>query len=179
VAAAALSQPARGLRRVPTPASEPPYDEAATPRRAVLTPSQLALPFPHPTRPAEFPRPHLRLVPDPPAELPAPPAALPALRTWAETAALAIAQILTGERAPGSFRSAVVPEVYDLLSRKAALAARGPRFRAALRAVRVCCPARGIAEVTTVVHGLPRPRAVAFRLEARRTRWVCTELELG
>jgi hypothetical protein len=101
------------------------------------------------------------------------------LKEWAETAAMAIAQILTGERPPGPFRSAVVPEVYSLLSRKAVLAARGPRQRAVLRTVHVCCPARGIAEVATVVHGLVRPRALAFRLEARRTRWVCTALELG
>jgi len=29
------------------------------------------------------------------------------------------------------------------------------------------------------VHGLARPKALAFRLEARRTRWICTALELG
>jgi hypothetical protein len=92
---------------------------------------------------------------------------------------MAIAQILTGERPPGPFRQAVVPEVYALLSRRAALAPTGPRQRAVLRTVHVCCPARGVAEVVTVVHGLSRPKALAFRLEARRTRWICTALELG
>jgi hypothetical protein len=179
VAAAALSTVKLGPHRVPTPATEPPYDEPVIPLPAAVAPMQLALPFPRPSRLREVPRPKLRLVPDPPLDPPSAAADPPALKTWAETAAMHIAQILTGERPPGPFRSAVVPEVYDLLSRKAALAVRGPRHRATLRTVHICCPARGIAEVATVIHGLARPRALAFRLEARRTRWLCTALELG
>lgn len=173
--------PARGpavetrLALVPAPVCEPPYDDEGVvvplPVRPAPMPGSLTLPFPPPVRTP--PRPALRLVPEPAVE------ALPPVRLWARTTATAIAQILTGERPASALRSAVVPEVYDLLRRKAALAARSPRHRALLRAVHVCCPAPGTAEVTTVVHGIPRPRAVAFRLEVRQTRWVCTVLELG
>ncbi|HVE25626.1 MAG TPA: Rv3235 family protein [Sporichthya sp.] len=178
VAAAARNQQKPGPHCVPVPATEPPYDDVVVPLPVRPAPdATLPLPFPHPDRPRDVPRPQLRLVPDPPA--PAGAVAAPTLRNWAETAAMAIAQILTGERPPGRFRQAVVPEVYALLSRRAALAPTGPRQRAVLRAVHVCCPARGVAEVVTVVHGLARPKALAFRLEARRTRWICTALELG
>ncbi|MBA3744332.1 Rv3235 family protein, partial [Sporichthya sp.] len=106
-------------------------------------------------------------------------AGLPEVRAWAETLAMAVAQILTGERTASQFRHWSMPEVFDELTRRAALAARAPRRRAVLRAVHVCCPVEGVAEVCTVIHGLLRPRALAFRLEARRTRWVCTALDLG
>lgn len=167
--------------RLPTPATEPPFDDAIPPPRALRVvpaepmPGSLTLPFP-PAVPIRVRRPTLRLVPD--TEVDRAPL-LPELRDWAETTAMAIAQILTGERPPGPLRAAVVPGVYAALSRRAALAAQAPRQRASLRAVQVCSPAHGIAEVVTVVHGLPRPKALAFRLEARRTRWVCTALELG
>ena len=174
VAAAAIRP-----HRLPTPDSEPPYDDPGPVPIRGLAPGAPAVASPlfPPVQPV--PRPALRVVPDPPLESPAPNAGLPAVKAWAETVAMVIAQILSGERPPGPFRQSVPPEIYDLLSRRAALAAQGPRRRAALRAVHVCCPARGIAEVATVVHGLARPRALAFRLEARRTRWVCTALELG
>ncbi|HUR73406.1 MAG TPA: Rv3235 family protein [Sporichthya sp.] len=191
VAAAALSSPARGPYRLPTPATEPPYDEPAVPHLAgphpagprpagpIPTQGTLALTFPAPSGPV-IPRPALRVVPEPALESPPSAAAgLPALKAWGETVAMAVAQILTGERTAAQFRHWAMPEVFDALSRRAALAAQAPRRRARLRAVHVCCPAPGVAEVCTVVHGLARPRALAFRLEARRTRWVCTVLELG
>lgn len=172
--------------RLPAPATEPPYDEPAalqvtSPRPVGPIPIQgtLALDFVLPSGAEAIPRPALRVVPEPPVE-PAPAGAeLPAVRAWAEMLAMAVAQILTGERTAAQFRHWAIPEVFDALSRRAALAARGPRRRAVLRAVHVCCPAQEIAEVCTVIHGLARPRALAFRLEARRTRWVCTALDLG
>ncbi len=176
--AAAATRP----HRLPAPATEPPYDEHPVPRPLrpeAATQGTLALTFTLPSGVASDPRPALRLVPDPPVEpLPAT-AGLPAVKAWADTCALAIAQILTGERAPGQLRQWAMPEVFDALARRAALATSAPRRRATLRAVHICCPARGVAEITTVIHGLARPKALAFRLEARRTRWVCTALELG
>lgn len=169
-------------RRLPVPATEPPYDEQsiAGPLHPVAaTQGTLALSFAPPAGTATGPRPALHLVPDPPPDAVLPPAGLPTLAAWADTIALAIAQVLTGERTAGQLRPWTMPEVFDVLARRASLAAGAPRRRAALRSVNVCCPARGIAEVCTVVHGLARPRALAFRLEARRNRWVCTELELG
>jgi hypothetical protein len=171
VAAAAIRP-----HRLPAPATEPPYDEPSLPRPLGPTPTQgtLALTFP----PRELVRPALRVVPDPPLEALPAAAGLPAVKAWAETVAMAIGQILTGERTAAQFKHWALPEVADALSRRAALAARGQRRRAVLRAVHVCMPAEGVAEVCTVVHGLARPRALAFRLEARRARWVCTALDL-
>ncbi len=177
--------------RLPAPATEPPYDEPAGPRLVgpgpagpepagpVPTQGTLALNFVLPSGAPALPRPRLRVVPEPPVEAPPPEAGLPAVKAWAETVALALAQILGGERTAAQFRHWSVPEVFDLVARRAALATQGQRRRAILRAVHVCCPAEGVAEVCTVIHGLSRPRALAFRLEARRTRWVCTALDLG
>lgn len=182
VAAAAIRP-----HRLPAPATEPPYDEPAIPRLAgprqggsASTQGTLALNFALPSGVPAVPRPALRVVPEP--ALDPPPVAgagLPTVKAWAETVAMAVAQILAGERSPVQFRHWAVPEVFDALSRRAALAAQAPRRRAVLRAVHICCPAQGVAEVCTVIHGLARPRALAFRLEARRTRWVCTVLDLG
>ena len=188
VAAAAFRPPsslpsslAAGLHRLPAPATEPPYDEHPVPRPTeptAATQGTLALTFTLPSGVATEPRPALRLVPDP-VQAPPDTAGLPAVKAWADTLAMAIAQVLTGERTPGQLRQWAMPEVFDVLARRAALATQAPRRRASLRAVHLCCPARGIAEISTVVHGLARPKALAFRLEARRTRWVCTALELG
>ncbi len=168
------------LRRLPAPATEPPYDEfpvlPVAPVNAVQ--GTLALTFTLPSGVPAAPTPVLRVVAEPPVE-DFGDETLPPLRCWADTLAMAIAQILTGERTPGQFRQWTLPEVFDVLARHAALAAARPRRRAALRAVRICSPAAGVAEVTTVVHGLTRPKALAFRLESRRSRWLCTALEVG
>jgi hypothetical protein len=180
VAAAAIRP-----HRLPAPATEPPYDEPSLPRPAAQPPTQpstqgtLALSFAPRSAPIVPARPALRVVPDPPEEPPAIAAGLPAVKAWAETVAMAMAQILTGERTAAQFKHWALPEVVDALSRRAALAAQGQRRRAVLRAVHVCMPTEGVAEICTVVHGLARPRALAFRLETRRARWVCTALDLG
>ena len=189
VAAAAIRPPSSApaspqarLQRLPLPATEPPYDENPGLRPVALgaaVQGTLALTFTPASGVGTDRRPTLRLVPDPPVEPPPAGAGLPAVKAWADTLAMAVAQILTGERTATQLRQWAMPEVFDVLARRAALAAQGPRRRAALRAVHICCPARGVAEISTVIHGLARPKALAFRLEARRTRWVCTALELG
>ncbi len=174
-------------RRLPAPATEPPFDEHPPARAAVVLPTQavqgtLALDFTLSSGVLARPRATLRLVPDPAPEEPSFPAAgLPPVDEWSHTVAVAIAQILSGERSASQFLHWASPEVLARLGRRAALAASlgGPRRRAVLRAVHICRPALGVVEVSTVVHGLLRPRALAFRLEARRSRWVCTALDIG
>lgn len=178
-------------RRLPAPATEPPFDEYPAAGVPLDLPSQavqgtLALTFTLPSGVPAVPgaalRPGLRVVQDPvPHEPPSQAPGLPSVDEWSHTVAMAIAQIISGERSAAQFLHWASPEVLAKLGRRAALAASlgGSRRRAALRAVHVCCPALGVAEVSTVVHGLLRPRAVAFRLEARRSRWVCTELDIG
>lgn len=178
-------------RRLPAPATEPPFDDHPVIGAAAVLPGQavqgtLALTFTLPSGvpavPSRSLQAGLRLVPDPvPDEPPSQAPGLPSVDEWSHTVAMAIAQILSGERSAAQFLHWASPEVLARLGRRAALAATlgGPRRRAVLRAVHVCSPALGVAEVSTVVHGLMRPRALAFRLEARRSRWVCTELDIG
>jgi hypothetical protein len=46
-----------------------------------------------------------------------------------------------------------------------------------VRSVHVCEPADGVAEVSVVIAGGERPRALALRIEGWRGRWVCTALD--
>lgn len=170
-----------GPRRLPTPITEPPFDDPAGmgPPSVPATQGALALEFVLPSGVPAVPRPTLRLVPEQSAARPGRP--LPDVTDWAHTIAIAVGEILTGARSAVPFSQWATPEVVAKLGRRAAIAGRlrGPRRRTTVRAVHVCMPTEGIAEISTVVHGLSRPRALAFRLEARRERWVCTELELG
>jgi hypothetical protein len=50
---------------------------------------------------------------------------------------------------------------------------------AAVRSVRACEPAEGVAELCATLQVGPRARAVAMRLEAHNHRWRCTRLQLG
>lgn len=162
-------------RRVPAPATEPPFD-GPEPRLAVSAlQGTLALQF----RDGP-PRPGLHLVPEvePDPDL----SGLPSAYQWAESVARGIAEILAGSRPASQFRQWCTPEVFATIGRRGALAAAATGCatrRAAPGVIHVCCPARAVAEVSTVVHGLARPKALAFRIEARSTRWVCTALELG
>jgi hypothetical protein len=62
-----------------------------------------------------------------------------------------------------------------------AIAAGTPHWlhRAALRSMRVCEPATGVAEISVAVEVRGRVRAIALRLEDFRGRWRCTRLQLG
>ena len=105
---------------------------------------------------------------------------LPDARAWSVALAVTVLEVLSGRRPAGQLSRWLDEPVL------AALAARLPRRRAGslspaptLRSVRVQHPGPGVAEVA--VHGRLGERAVpvAFRLEARSERWLCTALELG
>jgi hypothetical protein len=156
-------------RLVPAPTVEPPFDaDHAIPR----LPRQAPLPL-------SF---------DLPSGLPAVPGAAPPAgtgdhsagdpRRWAATFAQALVETLTGSRSAAQLAAWTTPPVHSLVERRARLAtARAPRTR--LGRLHLCRPMPDVVEAGVAVHGAGRARAMAFRLEARAGRWVCTALELG
>jgi hypothetical protein len=103
---------------------------------------------------------------------------------WAARLAQAVLEVVAAERPVTQLTSWVQPEVYRRLERRHNLAARRvdlsrPRGRAAdqVRSVHVCHPTAEVAEVSIVTKGTDRSRALALRLEWRKGRWLCTELD--
>lgn len=168
--------------RLPAPGTEPPYDERLVPAPAphaevTQTQGTLALALGPPADPT--PKPTLRLVPKGGED--ASGVRRPAARAWAVTVAHGLAEILAGTRPAVQFQQWSTPDVFALVARKARVVARAGASarRAATGTIHVCCPTGDAIEVSTVLLATPRPRALAFRLESRGERWVCTALELG
>ncbi|MEI8409226.1 MULTISPECIES: Rv3235 family protein [unclassified Kribbella] len=111
---------------------------------------------------------------------------LPDPRAWGGRLAQAVSEVLAGDRPISQLVRFTDETVFADLSRRVRLlgltttaTARGAKERSSLRSVRVCTPAREIAEVAAHVRHGERSRAIALRLEIRRNRWVCTALEIG
>jgi hypothetical protein len=98
---------------------------------------------------------------------------------WATAFARAVAETLAGHRPPGALGPFVSSEVREVLHRRPVPGPRRPPA-AGLPAHRVHlqCVAPGVVEANTVLRG-DRVRAMAFRMEVRRGRWICTALEIG
>jgi hypothetical protein len=170
---------------VPAPALEPPFDADHPPR------------LPRQTRQAPLP-----LSFDVPADLLSPPATSHAGPVapgadephaddpgrWSATFAQALAETLTGVRPAAQLGAWTTRPVQGLVERRAILsraATAGDRSvrreasRARLGRLHICRPNPTAVETTVALHCAGRTRALAFRLEARDGRWVCTALELG
>ena len=163
------------LRRLPVPASEPPYDDERTGTRGAGVPAvqgtlalAFLLPSGLPTTPVAPPE--LRLVPArPEAEeqadavdfgpQPTATADLPEARGWAGRFAQALVEVLAGDRPLAQLVRWTSSAVYDEVSGLIA----GP----------------GVAEICALVRRGARSTAVALRLEGLDGRWQCTALELG
>ncbi|MCE1178892.1 MAG: Rv3235 family protein [Micrococcales bacterium] len=114
---------------------------------------------------------------------------LPSPREWSAHLAQALVEVMAGARPCVQVLRWTSPEVYAVVSRRGAVAARrgaarrGPArtYRARVRSVHVCEPADGVAEVAAVVLDGTRVRALAMRLEADRDRgrWQVTALQVG
>jgi hypothetical protein len=107
-------------------------------------------------------------------------AGLPDARAWSVALAVTLLEVLTARRPSSQLSRWLTQEVLDGLGGR--LPRRGPALPAApvaLQSVRVQYPRPGVAEVS--VHGRigDRSLAMALRLEAQQTRWLCTALELG
>lgn len=108
------------------------------------------------------------------------------LRARAARFALAVAEVVVGDRPSSQLLRWVTPAVFDEVSGLAEAAAhrtdadtRSRTERPRLLSVRVYRPSSGAAEVCGHVRHGGRGRALALRLEVRRERWVCTALQLG
>lgn len=189
--------PVPTLRRLPVPASEPPYDDEA-PGRGPDAPAcagvqgTLALAFVLPSGVPAAPAapPGLHLVPPPEAfqdadavdfgPQPTPSAALPEARGWAGRFAQAVVEVLAGDRPLAQLVRWTTGEVYDeVADRVVSAGGPAPAPRGVVRSLHVSQPADGVAEVAALVRRGARSTAVALRLEGLDGRWQCTALELG
>jgi len=178
---AAVPPPLRILRARPC---EPRYDDELpeSARAAPATDGALALTLPvGDTRQRER---RLRLLAPPPDD--EPPGDLPPLpaRPWLGRLVQAVNEVLGGERPLSQLAPHLSPEVYAGLDRSLNRDGRPPGGRRppaipAVRALRVCEPRPGVAEVAAVVRHGARMRALALRLEAGDGRWRCTVLQVG
>jgi hypothetical protein len=112
---------------------------------------------------------------------------LPDPRQWAGHLAQAVVEVMAGSRSAPQLVRWTTPEVYAVVARRAALAARRaaaaghgrPRRRAVVRQVLVCEPADGVAEASVVVVDGERVRALAMRLTGLDGRWRLEALQVG
>ncbi|WP_130382389.1 Rv3235 family protein [Kribbella sp. VKM Ac-2569] len=112
--------------------------------------------------------------------------ALPEVRVWGARLAQAVSEVLAGDRPISQLVRFTDDVVFMELNRRVRMLGmnstagiRGAKEKSMVRSVRVFMPDPCIAEVAAHVRHGQRSRAVAFRLEVRRNRWVCTALELG
>ncbi|MFF0344284.1 Rv3235 family protein [Kribbella sp. NPDC004875] len=111
---------------------------------------------------------------------------LPEVRAWGGRLAQAVSEVLAGDRPISQLVRFTDDSVFLELNRRVRLlglnstaVSRGAREKSQVRSVRVFMPEPQIAEVAAHVRHGDRSRALAFRLEIRRNRWVCTALEIG
>lgn len=161
---------APGLRLLPAPCSEPPYDDERPDGR------------PLPLRPTAIgPRP-LRVVPpldDDWADDRTPVSDLPAAQPFAHALVQRLLEVLAGLRPLTQLQRDTSMEVYDDLERVLTSRPRpgGPRPDGrSVRSVRVQQRPEGIAEVSATVRRGSRYGALALRLEGVNGAWRCTEL---
>jgi hypothetical protein len=111
---------------------------------------------------------------------------LPEPGPWAGQIAQAIVEVMSGLRPAPQVVRWTTPQVYAVIARRGALAARrraaGSRVvaqRALVRSVHVCEPADGVAECSVVVSDAARVRAMALRLTGQDGRWRVEALQIG
>ncbi|MGW7683575.1 Rv3235 family protein [Kribbella sp. NPDC054772] len=120
------------------------------------------------------------------AQTSAVPVGVPEARAWGGRLAQAVSEVLAGDRPISQLVRFTDDSVFMELNRRVRLlglnstaVSRGAREKSTVRSVRVFMPEPWIAEVAAHVRHGDRSRAIAFRLEIRRNRWVCTALEIG
>jgi hypothetical protein len=189
-------------RRIPGPATEPPYDdERGFDTDSSLTDGALALDISSSITVAEpaveelSVERHLRVVEEQgskrPSEdpffapQPTPRGALPDPKSWCGRFVQALVEVLSGDRPSAQLLRWTNERVYaDVVARVRALggapvAGRGGRGRVLVRSVHICEPRDGVAEAAIHVRHGGRSRAVAVRVEGLDGRWRCTALKLG
>jgi uncharacterized protein DUF6459 len=100
--------------------------------------------------------------------------------------AQAVSEVLAGDRPISQLVRFTDDEVFMELNRRVRLlglnttaTTRGAKEKSSVQSVRVFMPEPFVAEVAAHVRRGDRSRAIALRMEIRRSRWVCTALEIG
>jgi len=107
---------------------------------------------------------------------------LPDPEAWARRLITAIMEAMDGLRPSNQLNRWVDPAIRDRIARRGLQARqRNQRPGGALvvRAVRVCEPVDGIAEVAAVIGYRSSVRALALRMSGVDGRWLITALEIG
>jgi hypothetical protein len=161
-----------GLRLLPAPCSEPPYDDERPGGRAL------------PLRPRALGNRPLRIVPPLPTDdwsVPSrtPAADLPPAQPFAHALVQRLLEVLAGVRPLAQLQRDTTLEVYGELERVVTTRPRtnGPRPNGrSVRSIHVQQRPEGIAEVSATVRRGVRYGAVALRLEGVEGSWRCTEI---
>lgn len=109
-------------------------------------------------------------------------AQLPDAEVWARRIITAVLEACDGTRSAGQLTKWLVPEVRERVARRGLLArrrAQRPHRAPRVRTLLTCHPADGVCEVSAVVQGEGRVRALALRMCGVDGRWLVTALELG
>lgn len=109
-------------------------------------------------------------------------AALPDPDAWARRLITAIVETMDGLRPPNQLNRWVSPDIRDRINRRGILARQRrqrPSGPPRVRALQVCEPVDGVAEVAAVIGHRARVRALALRMTGIDGRWLITALELG
>jgi Family of unknown function (DUF6459) len=175
---AALPQPIPERRVVtvrPAPVREPPFDDEPSAATLVLVgPRDQVLPFAPSRR-------RLHAAPDSFGVQPTGRGDLPDPEVFARRLLVGVFEALGGRRSLHQLASHVSHRVYGGLMTDVERSATRRKWRTppALRSIRVCEPADGVAEVAAVIRADARCRAVALRLEGLDGRWRCVRLQIG
>jgi hypothetical protein len=171
MSAAPIERPLPGLRLLPAPCSEPPYDDER--------PGGRPLPL-RATSPRSRP---LRIVPaledDWLEQARTPASDLPPAKPFAHALVQRLLEVLAGVRPLKQLQRDTSLEVYDALENVIAARPRPTGRRPdgrAVRSIRVQQRPEGIAEISATVRRGDRYGAVALRLEGVDGAWRCTEL---
>lgn len=107
---------------------------------------------------------------------------LPDPDAWARRLITAILEAMDGVRPAGQLSRWTAPDIRDRIARRGILARQRqqrPGGAHRVRALRVCEPADGVAEIAAVISHRARVRALALRMTGVDGRWLITALELG
>ncbi|WP_109474232.1 Rv3235 family protein [Ornithinimicrobium cavernae] len=107
---------------------------------------------------------------------------LPDPEAWARRLITAILEAMDGLRPASQLSRWVAPDIRERIDRRGILARQRhqrPGGALQVRALRVCEPIDGVAEVAAVIGYRSRVRALALRMSGVDGRWLITALELG
>lgn len=107
---------------------------------------------------------------------------LPEPELWARRLITAILESMDGLRPANQLGRWVTPDLRDRITQSGIVARQRhqrPGGPLQIRAVRVCEPVDGVAEVAAVIGYRSRVRALALRMSGVDGRWLITALEIG